>query len=82
MPVPERDAPRRKAEKPLILAARGITFRYRHLMTDLMQLAPHHKADSKLDTKHDWNLINEVAELKVRPRACGGAAAGSCTITR
>jgi ribosome biogenesis protein BRX1 len=53
-------------EKPLILCARGITFRYRHLMTDLMQLIPHHKTDSKLDTKHDWNVINEVAELKVR----------------
>lgn len=35
-------------------------------MTDLMQLIPHHKTDSKLDTKHDWNVINEVAELKVR----------------
>jgi hypothetical protein len=56
----------RNREKPLILCARGITYRYRHLMTDLMQLIPHHKTDSKLDTKHDWNVINEVAELKVR----------------
>jgi hypothetical protein len=24
------------------------------------------KTDSKLDTKHDWNAINEVAELKAR----------------
>ena len=55
----------RKNEKPLVLCARGITFRYRHLMTDLMQLIPHNKSDSKLDTKHDWNVINEIAELKV-----------------
>lgn len=55
----------RNKEKPLVLCARGITYRYRHLMTDLMQLMPHHKTDSKLDTKHDWNAINEVAELKV-----------------
>jgi ribosome biogenesis protein BRX1 len=56
----------RNKEKPLVLCARGITYRYRHLMTDLMQLLPHHKTDSKLDTKHDWNAINEVAELKAR----------------
>ena len=56
---------RRVKEKPLVLCARGITYRYRHLMTDMMQLLPHHKTDSKLDTKHDWNAINEVAELKV-----------------
>lgn len=54
--------------KPLILCARGITHRFRHLMTDLQQLAPHHKTDSKLDTKHDWQAINEIAELKVRQR--------------
>lgn len=57
----------RNREKPLIMCARGITYRYRHLMTDLMQLIPHHKSDSKLDTKHDWNVINEIVELKVFP---------------
>lgn len=82
----------RNKEKPLLLCARGITFRYRHLLTDLMQLVPHHKTDSKLDTKHDWNVINEIAELKVRtlvPRqlrssvACSGApGTSSCIILR
>jgi hypothetical protein len=62
---PRNEPPWKNKEKPLILCARGITYRYRHLMTDLMQLIPHHKTDSKLDTKHDWNVINEVAELKV-----------------
>lgn len=63
--APRTEPPWRNKEKPLVLCARGITYRYRHLMTDIMQLIPHHKTDSKLDTKHDWNVINEVAELKV-----------------
>lgn len=63
--LPRSEPPWRNKEKPLILCARGITYRFRHLMTDIMQLIPHHKTDSKLDTKHDWNVINEVAELKV-----------------
>jgi hypothetical protein len=57
--------PWRRKQCPLVLCSRGITYRYRHLTTDLMQLLPHHKTDSKLDTKHDWNVINEIAELKV-----------------
>eukprot|EP00239_Pterosperma_sp_CCMP1384_P004740 CAMPEP_0197854996 /NCGR_PEP_ID=MMETSP1438-20131217/25755_1 /TAXON_ID=1461541 /ORGANISM="Pterosperma sp., Strain CCMP1384" /LENGTH=326 /DNA_ID=CAMNT_0043469951 /DNA_START=14 /DNA_END=994 /DNA_ORIENTATION=- len=51
-------------EKVLILASRGITHRYRHLMTDMMTLLPHNKKEPKLDTKDDRQLINEVAELK------------------
>ncbi|KFM27033.1 Ribosome biogenesis protein brx1 [Auxenochlorella protothecoides] len=51
-------------ERVLIVTSRGITFRYRHLMLDMMQLLPHAKKDSKLDTKTERNLINEVAELK------------------
>lgn len=38
-------------------------------MLDLMQLLPHAKKDSKLDTKSNRGLINEVAELKVRMEA-------------
>lgn len=33
-------------------------------MLDLYNLLPHSKKDSKLDTKNDRNVINEVAELK------------------
>lgn len=51
-------------EKVLILSTRGITFRYRHLMNDLIQLLPHCKKDNKLDTKNDRNIINEVADMK------------------
>mmetsp|Transcript_5631 Transcript_5631/g.9803 ORF Transcript_5631/g.9803 Transcript_5631/m.9803 type:complete len:307 (-) Transcript_5631:491-1411(-) len=51
-------------EKVLILSTRGITFRYRHLMTDITALIPHSKKDSKLDTKNDRNILNEVADMK------------------
>lgn len=68
----------RSREKPLVLCARGITYRYRHLMTDVMQLIPHHKSDSKLDTKHDWNAINEIVELKVCPAAAAAASVALC----
>lgn len=54
----------RSKEKVLILSTRGITFRYRHLMNDLIQLLPHCKKDNKLDTKNDRNIINEVADMK------------------
>ena len=33
-------------------------------MQDLLQLIPHSKSDSKLDTKSDRALLNEVADLK------------------
>ena len=39
--------------------------RSRHLMMDLAQLLPHCKRDSKLDTKTDRGVINEVADMKV-----------------
>ena len=35
-------------------------------MLDLCQLVPHSKKDSKLDTKTDRQVINEVADLSVR----------------
>lgn len=51
-------------EKVLILSTRGITFRYRHLMMDLINLMPHSKKDNKLDTKHDLGVLNEVADMR------------------
>mmetsp|Transcript_23272 Transcript_23272/g.64615 ORF Transcript_23272/g.64615 Transcript_23272/m.64615 type:complete len:298 (+) Transcript_23272:181-1074(+) len=53
----------RNKEKVLVLSTRGITHRHRHLMLDLCQLIPHGKKDSKLDTKTDRQVINEVADL-------------------
>ncbi|CAG9466113.1 unnamed protein product [Pedinophyceae sp. YPF-701] len=63
-PVDEADPGFRNKEKVLVLCSRGITFRFRHLMTDIMQLLPHSRKDSKLDTKTDRGLINEVADMK------------------
>lgn len=51
-------------QRVLILASRGITARYRHLLEDLKQLIPHHKKDSKLDSKGDIQVVNEIAEMK------------------
>ncbi|KAG2426956.1 hypothetical protein HXX76_012741 [Chlamydomonas incerta] len=51
-------------EKVLILSTRGVTYRYRHLMEDVVSLLPHSKKESKLDTKSDRGVINEVADLK------------------
>ncbi|KAG1676612.1 hypothetical protein FOA52_008741 [Chlamydomonas sp. UWO 241] len=51
-------------EKCLILSTRGVTSRFRHLMTDVADLLPHSKRDSKLDTKSDRNVLNEVADMK------------------
>eukprot|EP00798_Chlamydomonas_sp_ICE-L_P021638 gene21638-28647_t len=51
-------------EKVLVLSTRGITMRYRHLMNDIINMLPHCKKDSKLDTKNDRGVINEVADMK------------------
>lgn len=51
-------------EKVLVVSSRGITYRSRHLLLDILQLLPHAKKDAKLDTKTDRGVINEVADLK------------------
>ena len=38
-------------QRVLIVASRGITARHRHLLEDLKMLIPHHRKDSKLDSK-------------------------------
>lgn len=50
--------------KVLVFASRGITFRERHLMTDIRTLLPHSKKDVKLDKKDGLKSINEIAEIK------------------
>ncbi|KXN66660.1 Brix-domain-containing protein [Conidiobolus coronatus NRRL 28638] len=50
-------------QRVLILCSRGITFRHRHLMNDLEALMPHAKKDSKLDSKQNLGLLNELAEM-------------------
>ncbi len=51
-------------QRCLVLSSRGVNVRQRHLLEDLKKLIPHHKTDSKLDTKGDIQTVNEVAELQ------------------
>lgn len=51
-------------QKTLVLSSRGITHRYRHLMLDILQLLPHARKDSKLDTKQKLFVLNEIADMK------------------
>lgn len=51
-------------QRVLIIASRGITARYRHLLEDFKKLIPHHKKDSKLDDKGDIQAVNEIADMK------------------
>eukprot|EP00092_Neocalanus_flemingeri_P031816 GFUD01034563.1.p1 GENE.GFUD01034563.1~~GFUD01034563.1.p1 ORF type:complete len:326 (-),score=101.57 GFUD01034563.1:53-1030(-) len=48
----------------LVLAARGISFRGRHLMDDIFQMMPHAKSDSKMQKKESLFAVNEIAEMK------------------
>ncbi|KAI8079847.1 Brix domain-containing protein [Halteromyces radiatus] len=50
-------------QRVMLLSSRGITYRHRHLLTDLENFLPHSKKDAKLDTKSDLYLLNELAEL-------------------
>ena len=48
----------------LVLAARNINFRGRHLMTDIKGMMPHGKSDSKMQKKESLFAVNEIAEMK------------------
>ncbi|KAK0522667.1 Ribosome biogenesis protein brx1 [Tilletia horrida] len=50
-------------QKVLILPSRGVTTRMRHLVNDIESLLPHSKKESKLDSKSDLHILNELAEL-------------------
>ncbi|KAF7721354.1 Ribosome bioproteinsis protein brx1 [Apophysomyces ossiformis] len=50
-------------QRVMILSSRGITFRHRHLLTDLSAMLPHGKKDAKFDTKSNIRILNELAEL-------------------
>lgn len=54
---------RRNKQRVLMLPSRGVTSRMRHLINDLESLMPHAKKDSKLDSKSQLHLLNELAEL-------------------
>ncbi|KAI8993167.1 Brix domain-containing protein [Pilobolus umbonatus] len=50
-------------QRVMMLSSRGVTYRYRHLLTDLESLLPHSKKDAKLDTKNNLYILNELADL-------------------
>lgn len=51
-------------ERVLVFSSRGISFRDRHLMTDLKTMMPHSKSESKMDRKDKLIVINEMCEMK------------------
>jgi len=50
--------------RTLVLAARGINHRGRHLMRDIQTMMPHSKTESKLNAKGSLFHINEAADMK------------------
>ena len=47
-------------QRTLILCARGVNSRFRHLMNDLMDLMPHCKKENKIDRKVAKDYINDL----------------------
>lgn len=55
----------RNKEKVLVTCSRRISFRYRHLMLNLVDLLPHCKKDNKIESKESKGAaLNELVELK------------------
>ncbi|KAG5360260.1 Ribosome biogenesis protein [Yarrowia sp. B02] len=50
-------------QRVLIITSRGVTFRQRHLISDLQTMLPHGRKESKLDTKSKLYQLNEIAEM-------------------
>uniref|UniRef100_A0A336MA96 Ribosome biogenesis protein BRX1 homolog n=1 Tax=Culicoides sonorensis TaxID=179676 RepID=A0A336MA96_CULSO len=48
----------------LVLCARGISYRDRHLLRDIKTLMPHHKAEPKMERWKTFSVIKEMAEMK------------------
>jgi len=51
-------------QRVLVFSSRGISHRYRHLMTDVKDMLPHAKSESKMDKKDEKRIINEICEIK------------------
>jgi len=51
-------------QKVLIFCSRGVSFKGRHLVKDLLNLMPHAKTDVKMDKKSSLLMINEICEMK------------------
>ncbi|KAL3800972.1 hypothetical protein ACHAWO_007081 [Cyclotella atomus] len=68
--LPTSDGRYHNKQRLLLVSSRGITARYRHLVEDLRQLAPHAKKESKLDVGKNYSgggygqAVNEIAEVR------------------
>lgn len=51
-------------QKVLIFCSRGVSFKGRHFVKDLLNLMPHAKTDVKLDKRCDLRMVNEICEMK------------------
>eukprot|EP00252_Welwitschia_mirabilis_P018412 TRINITY_DN40930_c0_g1_i1.p1 TRINITY_DN40930_c0_g1~~TRINITY_DN40930_c0_g1_i1.p1 ORF type:complete len:312 (-),score=56.95 TRINITY_DN40930_c0_g1_i1:196-1131(-) len=55
----------RNKEKVLVTCSRRITYRYRHLMMDIVSLLPHCKKDNKIESNDiKGQTLNELVELR------------------
>lgn len=50
-------------QRVLVISSRGVTYRHRHLINDLLALLPHARKEPKFDSKKNLYQLNEVAEL-------------------
>uniref|UniRef100_A0A182JBQ1 Ribosome biogenesis protein BRX1 homolog n=1 Tax=Anopheles atroparvus TaxID=41427 RepID=A0A182JBQ1_ANOAO len=62
-PVPRKTKWTNK-QRVLVLCARGINHRDRHLMKDLKTLMPHHRAEPKMERWKTLSIVNEICEMK------------------
>ncbi|ODV78256.1 RNA-binding protein required for biogenesis of the ribosomal 60S subunit [Suhomyces tanzawaensis NRRL Y-17324] len=50
-------------QRLLVISSRGVTYRHRHMISDLLALLPHARKEPKFDSKKNLYQLNEVAEL-------------------
>ncbi|XP_049293747.1 ribosome biogenesis protein BRX1 homolog [Anopheles funestus] len=62
-PIPRKSKWTNK-QRVLVLCARGINHRDRHLMRDLRTLMPHHRAEPKMERWKTLHVVNEMSEMK------------------
>ncbi|KFB48760.1 hypothetical protein ZHAS_00016767 [Anopheles sinensis] len=62
-PVPKKTRWTNK-QRVLVLCARGINHRDRHLMKDLKTLMPHHRSEPKMERWKTLAVVNEMCEMK------------------
>ncbi|KAH8150572.1 uncharacterized protein LAJ45_05268 [Morchella importuna] len=59
----DEEGTKKNKQRVLVLTSRGVTYRHRHLLNDLVAMLPHGRKDAKLDTKSKLYHLNEIADL-------------------